>query len=89
MHEVALVRDVVRRINQLASAADARRVVTARVWLGALSHLSPEHFHEHFNIAAAGTPASEATLEIELSNDPQDPNALHIRLESVELDEDN
>jgi hydrogenase nickel incorporation protein HypA/HybF len=86
MHETALVRDIVGRINQLANAAGARRVVRAKVWLGALSHLSAEHFRDHFNIAAAGTAASEATLEIETSDDPHDPNAQHVRLESVEVD---
>jgi hydrogenase nickel incorporation protein HypA/HybF len=86
MHETALVRDVVRRINQLADAAGAHRVVAAKVWLGALSHLSAEHFHDHFAIAAAGTPAAGAALKVETSDDPHDPNAQHARLESIELD---
>jgi len=38
MHETALVRDVVHRINDLARATGARRVTGAKVWLGALSH---------------------------------------------------
>jgi hydrogenase nickel incorporation protein HypA/HybF len=86
MHETALVRDVVGRINQLANAAGAHRVVTAKVWLGALSHLSDQHFRDHFVIAAAGSRAAEATLEIETSDDPHDPSAQNVRLESIELD---
>ena len=87
MHETALVRDVVRRIEDLASATGARRVTGAKVWLGALSHLSAEHFREHFAIEARHTLAAGAVLEIEVSDDPDHPHAQHVRLESVDLDE--
>jgi hydrogenase nickel incorporation protein HypA/HybF len=87
MHETALVRDIVRRINELAGATNARRVTGAKVWLGALSHLSAEHFREHFAIEARNTLAAGAVLDIEASEDPDDPHALHARLENVELDE--
>ena len=87
MHETALVRDVVHRIEDLARSTGARRVTGARVWLGALSHLSPNHFRDHFIIEARGTLAAAAALEIEESNDPDHPEALHVRLESVDLDE--
>ncbi len=87
MHETALVRDVVRRAEDLARSTGARRVVGVRVRLGALSHLSVEHFREHFDIEARDTLAAGAALEIEMSNDPDDPYAQAIRLESVDLDE--
>ena len=87
MHETALVRDVVHRVEDLARSTGARRVTGAKVWLGALSHLSAEHFREHFAIEARDTLAAEAVLEIEVSNDPADPHAQHVRLESVDLDE--
>ena len=88
MHETALVRDIVRRIEDLASATNARRVTGAKVWLGALSHLSAEHFREHFGIEARDTLAAGAVLEIEVSEDPDDPQAQHVRLENVELYEE-
>jgi len=87
MHETALVRDVVRRIEDLARATGAHRVTGARIWLGALSHLSAEHFREHFAIAARGSIADGATLAIEVSNDPGDTHAQSVRLESVDLDD--
>jgi hydrogenase nickel incorporation protein HypA/HybF len=87
MHETALVRDVVRRINELARATNARRVTGAKVWLGAFSHVSAEHFREHFAVEARNTLADGATLEIEMSADPDDPHAQHVLLESVNLDE--
>lgn len=87
MHESALVRDVVRRIEDLARSTGARRVTGARVWLAALSHLSPEHFREHFAMEARDTLAAGAVLEIAVSADPGDPHAQHVRLERVDLDE--
>jgi hydrogenase maturation protease len=87
MHETALVRDVVRRIEDLARASGARRVMGAKVWLGALSHLSADHFREHYAIEAQGSIAAEATLAIEVSDDLNHTHAQHVRLESVDLDE--
>jgi hydrogenase nickel incorporation protein HypA/HybF len=87
MHETALVRDVVRRIDQIARAAGAPRVAGAKIWLGALSHLSIDHFREHFSIEACDTLAAGAALQIDISADPNHPDAQHVRLESVELDE--
>jgi hydrogenase nickel incorporation protein HypA/HybF len=87
MHETALVRDLVRRIEDLARATGARRVTRAKIWLGALSHLSPEHFREHFAIEARDTLAAGAALDIEMSQDPKDPHAQRVRLETVDLDE--
>jgi hydrogenase nickel incorporation protein HypA/HybF len=87
MLETALVLDVVHRVEDLARSTGARRVTGAKVWLGALSHLSAEHFREHFAIEARDTLAAGAVLEIEVSNDPADPHDQHVRLESVDLDE--
>lgn len=87
MHETALVRDVVHRINELARATGARRVTGARIWLGALSHLSAEHFRDHFAVEARNTLAAGAMLQIEMSQNPDDPHAQHVRLESLDLDE--
>jgi hydrogenase nickel incorporation protein HypA/HybF len=86
MHETALVRDVVHRIDDLARSTGSR-VRRAKIWLGALSHLSAEHFREHFAIEARDTLAAGPLLEIETSDDPQDPHAQNVRLVSVDLDE--
>jgi Zn finger protein HypA/HybF involved in hydrogenase expression len=87
MHETALVRDVVRRIEDLARAMPGSRVTGARIWLGAFSHLSAEHFREHFAMEARDTLGAGAVLDIEVSKDPDDPHAQHVRLESVDLAE--
>jgi len=48
MHEAHVMRDLMREIARVAAEQGARRVVALRVWLGALSHMTPEHFREHF-----------------------------------------
>ena len=86
MHETGLVRDLIRRIDQAAAAHGATRVSGVRVWLGALSHLSAAHFRAHFAIEASGSAAEGARLTITESTDPADPDAHHLRLESLELE---
>ncbi len=86
MHDTGLVRDLVQRIGQAAAAHGAVRVRGVHVWLGALSHLSAAHFREHFAIEARGSAAEGARLTITESADPGDPNAQHLRLESLELE---
>jgi hydrogenase nickel incorporation protein HypA/HybF len=73
MHETALVRDIIHRIEDLGHATGARRVTGAKIWLGALSHLSADHFREHFAIEARDTCVDRVTLEVEVSDNPDDP----------------
>ncbi|HTW52335.1 MAG TPA: hydrogenase maturation nickel metallochaperone HypA [Stellaceae bacterium] len=87
MHETAIVRDIVRRIAELAGATNARRVVRANIWLGAFSHLTADHFREHFAVEARGTVAETASLEIQISTDVTDPHAQQVRLDSLQIDE--
>ena len=56
------------------------------VWVGALSHMSAEHFREHFSHAAAGTIAEAADLSVQVSTELDDPNAQSLLLQSVEID---
>lgn len=85
MHEAALMRDLMRRIESVARDEGSRRVVAVRVWLGALSHFTPEHFREHFVDAARGTLAEGARVEAEISDDIGHPDATGVRLLSVDV----
>jgi len=85
MHEFSLMADLLRKIDRLAKDADAERITGVKVKLGALCHIAPEHFREHFEEAIAGTRAEGARLDIEQSDDQNDPNAQDILLESVEV----
>jgi hydrogenase nickel incorporation protein HypA/HybF len=86
MHEASLMNSLMRQIESIAGEEGAARVVSVSVWLGALSHMSEQHFSEHFSRASAGTIAQGAQLHITLSNDIHDADAQLIRLQSVEVD---
>lgn len=87
MHEAGLMRDLMRKITDLAAAENASRVTGVTVWLGALSHMSPGHFQEHFEQAAAGTLAEGAQIRCVTSADIADPNADGILLRSIETED--
>lgn len=86
MHEASLMKDLMRKLEDVARAESARKIVGVSVWLGALSHMSAEHFAEHFEQAAAGTCAEGAKLSVTVSDDIDDEHAQDIRLENVEVD---
>jgi hydrogenase nickel incorporation protein HypA/HybF len=75
-----------RRIEEVAHEAGATRVTLVSVRLGALSHLTPEHFREHFADAARGTIAANAEVEAVLDDDISDAQARDVLLESVEVE---
>ncbi len=86
MHEASLMKDLLRRILSVAETEGAKRVTGVSVWLGALSHMSPEHFAEHFIEASAGTIAEGARIDTIVSDDMNDPNAQRVLLDSVEVE---
>lgn len=86
MHEMTLLAGLMKQIERIAKEQNATNVTTVRVKLGALSHISPDHFREHFVHAARNTPAQDATLEVEQLTDTQDPNAQEILLESIDVE---
>jgi hydrogenase nickel incorporation protein HypA/HybF len=86
MHEASLMKGLMRQVEALAAAEGSGRVRHVAIWLGALSHFSPEHFTAHFVAAAAGTRAQDARLEITLSDDPSHPAAQDVVLESIEIE---
>ena len=85
MHEFSLIADLFRKIESIAREAGSSRVTSVSVRLGALSHISPGHFREHFEQAARGTLAEGARLEIDASTDTGEPHAQDILLKSVDL----
>ena len=87
MHEFSLLADLMKKINQIADSNGVEKVTAVHVSLGALAHISGEHFREHFVHAARGTVAEGATLQVTEKTDRQDPLAQEILLESVEVEE--
>ncbi len=88
MHEQSLMADLMKKIELLVQENGAKKVASLKVRLGALSHISPEHFREHFVQASKGTCAESANLDVVVQGDLDDPNAQEILLESVELEEE-
>ncbi len=83
MHEKHIVDDLIAKIQELAGD---KKVIQISVWLGALSHMTPTHFQEHFEFAAHGTIAQHAKISVELSEDIHHPQATRIILRSIEVE---
>jgi len=86
MHEASLMNDLIRKVLSLSNSRGGGRVTAVQVRLGALSHMSPDHFRHHFDQAAAGTIAEGASLRIEESTDLNDPNAQGLLLLGIEIE---
>jgi hydrogenase nickel incorporation protein HypA/HybF len=86
MHEHALMRDLVARIEATAQAEGASRVTRVTVQLGALSHFTPHHFREHFEDATRATLAEGAVVDTEVESDMTSPRARDVVLMAVEVE---
>lgn len=87
MHEAGLIRDLLSKIDELALRESAVAITGVTVWLGALSHISPEHFREHFENESGNSIAGNASLDIETSDDIDHPQAQDILLRSIDIAE--
>lgn len=81
------MNDLISKIETLVKENNARRAVLVDVWLGALCHMSPDHFTEHFEESSPGSLAEGARLKIVLSEDINDPNAQQILLRNIEVED--
>lgn len=86
MHEASLMNDLMAKIERVLDEQKAVRAVGVKVTLGALSHMSPSHFQEHFETATRGTRMAGARLDIDTLDDINDPGAQDILLEQVEVE---
>jgi hydrogenase nickel incorporation protein HypA/HybF len=86
MHEFSLMNKLMNKILAIADQMKGKKVTKVCVKLGALSHMSPSHFKEHFDIAAKGTIAEGALLEAEESKDYSDPDAQAVFLKSIDVE---
>jgi len=89
MHEFSLIRDLIQKITTIAREQNAGKVTGVTIGIGALSHISPEHFREHFIHATRGTVADGARLNIEVVNDNNDPAVQEVLLKNIEMVENN
>jgi hydrogenase nickel incorporation protein HypA/HybF len=86
MHEASLIAGLLRTVEAVVSEQGGGKVVGVAVKLGALSHISPQHFRDHFARGAKGTILEGARLDIEVLTDTADARAQGVVLESVEVE---
>ncbi len=86
MHELSLMSDLLKKIQEVAHDQGSDKVVGVCVKLGALAHISESHFRGHFKDGTRGTLAEHARLDVELCADIQDEHAQDILLTSVEVE---
>lgn len=86
MHETGLIEDLIRKVESLVREHSGRRATVIRLRVGALAAADPDHLREHFEMAALGTVAEGAQLDIQVSEDLLGPDPGAIILESVEIE---
>jgi hydrogenase nickel incorporation protein HypA/HybF len=79
--------DLLRQMTAIMQQHGASRVVGVTVKLGALCHISAEHFRVHFVQSARGTIAEGAHLTLERGHDPTDPRAQDVVLDCLEVED--
>ena len=85
MHEFSLIKDLIRKISSIALEQHASKVIGVTIKLGVLSHISPDHFREHFIHASHGTIAEGARLNIEFMTDVTDPQSQDVLIQNIEV----
>ena len=85
MHEEALLRDLRRKIRELAELERGEEISRVSLWVGALSHVTEEMLRSRCPTVVEGTPAQRAQLDVEVSEDLDDPRAGGIVLVKVSV----
>ena len=85
MHEFSLIKDLIHKITTIAHEQQASKVLSVTIKLGALSHISPDHFREHFVHASRGTISEGSQLNIEFMTDVTDPQSQEVLIKNIEI----
>lgn len=85
MHEEAMVRDLVRKVEEVARVEGSTRVTLVRVRVGVLSHLTAAGLRDRWPIATLRTAAEGSRLDLTVSSDSHDPRSTEVVLESVDV----
>ena len=83
MHESGPAKTLIREIEGITRGLGNPQVVAVRVRLGVLCPFSEDSLRAHFEHVAEGTVAEGAQLVVEHGEDPTDPGAQSILLESL------
>ncbi len=85
MHEMSLMNNLLAKIEQIAKENNSNKVSKVCVTIGALAHISEDHFKEHFVEGTSGTIAESAELFVTMDEDTNNPNAQDILLTSIDV----
>ena len=85
MHEFSLIKDLIHKITTLAHEQHASKVIGVTVKLGALSHISPDHFREHFIHSSRGTIAEGAQINIEILSNTNEQLSQKVVIDNIEI----
>lgn len=81
MHEIGLVANLLKKIEDLARLNEITKVTKVHLSLGQFPHISPQHLRDHFSMETQGSLAENAELDIEIMSDG---GASDIFLKSIE-----
>ena len=81
-----MLKDVVRKAEEVADRERPARVTRVRLWVGARSHLGGPELRDRWAHAVAGTALAGSEVEIETSSDEDHPNAESVILRSLDVD---
>jgi Zn finger protein HypA/HybF involved in hydrogenase expression len=81
MHEASVIADLVKHVDDIVRADGALRATLVSVVQGELGHLSPDHLRGHFTIAAVGTLAEGAVVEVRSEGDGDDLRLVAVTVE--------
>ena len=85
MHEFSLIKDLIHKITTIAHEQHASKVLSVTVKLGALSHINPDIFREHFKHASCGTIAEGSQINIEILSDTNEQLSQEVVIDNIEI----
>ncbi len=87
MHEERLLRELHRKLAELAPVGGPVRVTAVRLRVGALAHVPESTLRSRWPEVTEGTRAGASRLEITTASEITDPNSAGILLVSVDVDD--
>ena len=85
MHESSLIKDIIQKISLIAIEHHANKIISVTVRIGALSHINPDIFREHFKHASCGTIAEGAQINIEILSDTNEQLSQEVVIDNIEI----
>lgn len=80
------MKNLTNKLICLSKEHNGAKILSIKVRLGALSHMSPEHFLEHLSEFSSGSCFEKAKFEFIAETDIHDPQATGVYIESVEIE---